>query len=56
MRYWSVIAILLIVLSSCGGSTNVSKPVPGAGGTQIYELMEEEDSSAQKADTASKSR
>lgn len=46
-----IIAIISITLASCGGNSSAPKVVPGAGGTQLYEMIEE-DSSEIKADTA----
>lgn len=45
-----IIAIASIILTSCGGNASAPKVVPGAGGTQLYEMMEE-DSTEIKADT-----
>lgn len=45
-----IIAIASMILASCGGGASAPKVVPGAGGTQLYEMMEE-DSSEIKADT-----
>lgn len=45
-----IIAIMSILLTSCGGNASAPKVIPGAGGAQLYEMMEE-DSSEIKADT-----
>lgn len=50
MKLKIIIAITSLFLISCGSATAPSA-IPGSGGKQIYELMEEEDSTEQKADT-----
>ena len=50
MKLITITAVTTILFCGCGSGSNVPKVVPGAGGAQLYELMEE-DSTEQKVDS-----
>lgn len=42
MRKLLMIITASLMFASCGGNASAPKVVPGAGGTQLYEMMEED--------------